>query len=383
MTPRTVSAITLVALTAACAPSVRVPVLQPAIVDIPADVRVIGVIDRSAPGNVGEGILGTIEGILTGEGILADREGAAESLSSLTWVLQESPRFEVVTPNVDAREAQSGIFDNELDYRTVAKICRQAGCDALLALEAFDTDSSLNIDGAPINPGQIYTDVTVSRDTRVLTAWRLYDADEDRILDEIRGWDRAQTWDEYGETLDQALRQLPSQQDTARVVGGQLGSDYARRIAPTWVDVSRAYYGGGDPRLKEAKHYVKARDWDGAVEIWNDVAMDPDRKVAGKASFNLALASEIDGDLRQALEHAKKAAVDLHNGRSRDYVWILERRIRDQAKLESQLAPPPPEPALGKPVSPSGTSGKPTATPAPAPAPSPGSGAGQPMTRPR
>jgi len=376
MTPRTVSTVALVALSAACAPSVRVPVLQPAMVAIPADVRTIGIIDRSAPANAGEGILGTIEGVLTGEGILADREGAAESLTTLTYVLGESPRFEIVTPSLDGREAHTGIFDDVLDHRTVAKICRQAGCDALLALESFDTDSALSIDGNPIDPRQIYTEVTVARDTRVLTAWRLYDADEDRILDEVRGWERSQSWDQYGDTLDEALRQLPSPQDTAREVGGWLGDDYARRIAPTWVDVSRDYYGGGDPRLKEAKYYVQARDWDGATEIWEVVALDPDPKVAGKASFNLALASEIDGDLRQALEHAKKAAVDLHNGKSRDYVWILESRIRDQAKLEAQLAPPTPEPSLGKPTSPGSATN--TSTHA---APSSGDGANQTMTR--
>jgi len=373
MTPRSVSAVALLALSAACAPSVRVPVLQPAMVSIPADVRTIGIIDRSAPANAGEGILGTIEGVLTGEGIMADREGAAESLSTLTYVLQESPRFEIVTPNITGQEAQTNIFDGELDHRTVAKICRQAGCDALLALEAFDTDSALSIDGNPINPGQIYTEVTVARDTRVLTAWRLYDADEDRVLDEVRGWERSQSWDQYGDTLDEALRQLPSPQDTAREVGGWLGDDYARRIAPTWIDVSRSYYGGGDPRLKEAKYYVQARDWEGATEIWNDVALDPDPKVAGKASFNLALAAEIDGDLRQAVEHAKKAAIELHNARSREYVAILDGRLRDQAKLEAQLAPAP-EPVLNKPVSPGTTN---TSTPTPA------SGAGQTMTRPQ
>ena len=381
MTPRPVSFVVLAALTTACAPSVRVPVLQPAMVEVPADIRTIGVIDRSAPANVGEGILGALEGAVTGEGIMADREGAAESLREVTFILQESPRFEVVTPNVTGAQANTGIFDNTLDFKTIKKICKEAGCDALLALEAFDSDSSLSVDGAPINPSTVYTDVTVQRDTRVLTAWRLYDADEDRVIDEIRGWDRSQTWDHYGATLDEALRELPTAQDTVRVVGGDMGADYGMRIAPTWVDVYRAYYGSGHPDLKEGKAYVKARDWDGAKEIWNELASNPDPKIAGKASFNLALAAEVEGDLRQALEHAKKAAVDLRNSRSRDYVWTIEQRIKDQAKLEAQLAPPPPDaiPEFHKPTTPDVT--KPSPEPAPAPAPS--GGQTNTMTRPQ
>ena len=52
------SALVLAALMPGCAPSVRVPVLQPAMVTLPAQVRTIGVVDRSGPKNVGEHILG-------------------------------------------------------------------------------------------------------------------------------------------------------------------------------------------------------------------------------------------------------------------------------------------------------------------------------------
>ncbi|MBW1876824.1 MAG: hypothetical protein JRI25_00770 [Deltaproteobacteria bacterium] len=341
MSTRCLSLLPLVALLSACAPSVRVPVLQPAMVDVPGDVRTIGVIDRSRPANLGEGILGALEGALTGEAIMGDREGAESALRTVVATLEESPRYDVVVPNVNKDQTDSGIFDKELDFRIVRRICRRHHCDALLALEAFDSDSHLNIDGDPIDGDKQYTDVTVSRDTRVLAAWRLYDADEDRILDATRDWTRRETWNHHGDTLAEARRGLPSQEYTIRFLGDVMGLDYGARIAPTWFDVTRYYYGKGSLELKEGKHYVRAADWDGARKIWRGLLDDPDRKVRGKAQFNMALAFEVDGALERALEHAKKAAVDLHNGRSREYVRILERRIRDQERLEEQLSAPP------------------------------------------
>jgi hypothetical protein len=282
-----------------------------------------------------------LEGAITGEAIMGDREGAESALRTLSYTLGESPRFEVVVPNVDSEQTDSGIFDRELDFRVVKRICRRHHCDALLALEAFDSDSHLHIDGDAIDEDKDYTDVTVSRDTRVLAAWRLYDADEDRILDSTREWTRSETWNHHGDTLADARRGLPSQEYTIRHLGDIMGRDYGARIAPTWFDVTRYYYGKGSPELKEGKRYVKAGDWEGARKIWRGLVDDPDRKVRGRARFNLALAFEVDGELERALDRAKKAAVDLHNGRSRDYVRILERRIRDQERLEEQLSLPP------------------------------------------
>lgn len=338
----------LLGLASGCAHHVGVPVLEPALVDIPADVRVVGVIDRSSPKNAGEHVLGTLEGVLTGEGLLSDKEGRAAALDELVRALEDSPRFEVVIPNVDGEGAKSGLFDKELDFRTVKRICKEAGCDALIALEAFDSDSATNLQ----IPGQHgYTGTpTAQRDTTVLASWRMYDAEDDQILDETRDHTYARTWTHTGDTIQEAQSYLPSQTESIIAMGDAAGWEYGHRVAPTWVQVSRVYYTSGDPMLKEAKHHVQAGDWDGAKAIWRDLIDSPDRKVKGKAEFNLALALEVEGALHRSLEKARDAAVDLHNGRSRDYVAILERRQADQERLEEQMAPPPPEDETTPPV---------------------------------
>lgn len=393
MSLRSVPFLLLAALAGACTPGVTVPVLQPSLVSVPPDVQTIGVIDRSKPKNVGQAVLGALEGAATGEAIQADRQGAKEALAAATSTLDASPRFKVVTPNVDRREAESTIWDKPMDFERVRAICKQAHCDALLALEAFDSDSNLNIGGQAIDPHKAYSDVTVTRYTKVMASWRLYDAHHQAILDQLRGFSRDRSWDEHGDTLAAAKRQLPSQTDTVRKVGGIMGAAYAARIAPTYIYVTRYYYGSGSPGLKEGRNHVRAHDWKGAMTIWRRLLRSPDGKIAGRAQFNLALGYEVNGDLRQALAHAKKAAVTLHNSQTRSYVFTLEKRLGDQERLQQQMAAPPPAqqrmatppPAQPQPLAvPGPQEGPPAQTPNnPPPPPAPAPDSGHTMSRPQ
>lgn len=343
-------------LASACMPKTSMRILEPASVDVPADIRVIGIVDRSSARNAGETVLGALEGILTGETLGADTQGRQAAVEAAVRILEESPRFEVVRVS-DAQSGRRGnsLFDRELDHREVARICRQLGCDALLALEAFDSDTAIQVDGVTVmaltNPealkrqisGLDLDDFNASSNTTVMSSWRMYDADNDRIVDELR--DRQQTFNWQGSgDLASVRRAMPSSGAAIGRVGTDAGADYAARIAPSWQWVERRYYGGGDKQLKAAKRYVRAGDWDGAMRIWEGLSNNPSPKVRGRAAYNLALAHEVKGDMTQAITYAREAAVALHNGKSRDYVFTLEQRERAEARLARQMTPAP-EPA--------------------------------------
>lgn len=340
-------------LASACMPKTSMRVLQPASVDVPADIQVIGIVDRSGPANAGEHVLGTIEGLLTGESIGGDRNARAAAIEAAVRVLEESPRFEVVRPTLpDA--AGGSLWDQELEQRLVERICRQAGCDALLVLEAFDSDSALRVNGVNVtslsNPQQLarqvqnldVNDVSASSDATVMASWRMYDADQDRVVDELRDRSRTWSWQNSG-TLADVQRAMPAPGFGIERAGAEAGAAYAARIAPSWQWVERRYYGSGDPRLRDAKRYVKAGDWDGAMRLWSTLLDDPRPNVRGKAAFNLALAHEVQGDFGKALDLARDAAVALSNGKSRDYVFELEQRVRDEERLARQMTPAPEE----------------------------------------
>lgn len=319
-------------------------VLQPGAVNIPNEIQTVAIVDRAEPANAGQTILGVLEAAVTGETILGDPEGRRTANGELVMVLSNSPRFEVIVPNVTKQQIDSGVWDKPMSFKKVKSICQKHGCDGIIALEAFDSDSyvdhrRLTADEKPEGSDDNYI---ATRYTRVLTSYRFYDANQNRILDYDRAHSYDQTWEQRGPSVEAALARLPQHTETIRTLGGKAGNAYGRRIAPTWVTVMRSYYVKGDPRLKQAKNHVRVNDFDGAINYWRDIAdtsMDP--KLKGKALHNMAVAAEVEGDLDKALSLAREAAVVFSKGTTRSYVYQLEARIRDQQRLAEQLAPPP------------------------------------------
>jgi hypothetical protein len=328
-----------------CAPTVRFDMMRAADVTVPSHLRTVAVVDRSRASNVGQAILGALEGAATGESIGADRRGRDQALFGLTETLRSSPRFEVLRPAPE--DVDTSLFDRELSWDTAHAICRQAGCDAILGLEAFDSDVRDAFDTRQVEETlesgvKVHrTEHTVERTTRVVTAWRLYDVGRETVVDDLRDHGQSRSWRQSADTRDAALARLPSNQDVVGAVAFDSGVGYARRIAPTPITVARAWYGRGDDALTEARLLAKAGDWDAAARVWESLVEHADAKIRGRAAFDLAVHHERAGRLERALEWAQRAAVYLANSRSRQYVVTLQTRVRDRDRVQEQLAPPP------------------------------------------
>lgn len=327
-----------------CNPRVSMQVLEPSLITSPSNIQTLAVVDRSRAKNTGEKILGALESIVTGEGLMADSEGRERAIGAVVTGLRESPRFDAAEVYVPKKELESSLFDKAASWETLEAICRDAGCQGVVALEAFDSDSSVDVEVSEKtetddNGKEVTVKVfEVDRTTNVVTAWRYYDVVNRQILDDVRDFDRAFSWTESGATEAEARRKLPPQGDAVQYVGDISGREYARRISPTWVTVSRMYYGGGHDQLKLAKNAVRGGNWTAAVDTWDELfnnAADP--KTKGRAAFNLALAAEREGDLLNARAWASESATILGNGTSRNYVAELDRRIADQETLRQQM----------------------------------------------
>jgi hypothetical protein len=100
--------------------------------------------------------------------------------------------------------------------------------------------------------------------------------------------------------------------------------------------VNRTYYIGKNEDLKNARQYVKSGDWDTAIEIWLPLTENEDLKIANRAAFNMALASEINGSLKTAIVWAKMAQKQ-GNKKAYNYINVLNSRLVDEEKLKQQL----------------------------------------------
>ena len=114
-----------------------------------------------------------------------------------------------------------------------------------------------------------------------------------------------------------------------------IGSNYSTRVLPYTIRVSRDYYVRGTDKFKTAKRRAQTGNWDGAAELWNEEVDNPKRKIAGRATYNMAIINEINGDLNKAIEWASISYTDYKNKLALSYINVLKRRIAKNNQLNS------------------------------------------------
>ncbi len=321
--------------------SLTVEVLKPAEITVPSKIKTIAVVNRSLASKDKQ-VNTVIEGILTGEGIFVDRYASERCVMGVADALANSPRFAVTVPNgLDLRGTGTPRFPEPLAWNKIEDICRNYSADALILLETFDSnvgrrygtrERTKKEDDKEIK----YIEHIANLDIRIEAGWRIYFPKEKSIIDQNVFTDY-KYWDAKGRSKDEAVRRLPSPREAIKDAGHFAGTRYAFRISPMWVNVGRKYYIKGSDEFNNAKYNVKSNDWEGAEKIWGKYVNDPDPKIAGYATYNMALSNEIKGELDTAYEWAQKSYKQFHNRSAYEYMQKLKQRINDQHTLQKQM----------------------------------------------
>ncbi len=329
-----------------CTRNTTLRVLQPAQMTLPEHITTVAMIDRSKPAN---GWSNFFEGLLTGEQIGQDRRSRQTAMDGLTNALTRTPRFQVKSTGIElAGSKAGGRMPAALDWTEIDKICRDYGSNAVVSIESFDSDNSSR--AWPVSEtkkdktGKKYTITTYRSQQRtgVRIGWRLYDPKTKIILDEYVTDDFLER-NGSGNTERAALNNLPSQLNVTRDVAYNVGIEYGARIAPIYVNVSRAYYHkakGFKSQMKAAATHLADRDIEKATNIWKKViaqAGKVNKKASGRAAFNMAVAAEINGNSELALEWATKSYQDYGNKKAREYINVIKQRQNDARKADAQL----------------------------------------------
>jgi len=321
--------------------SVIVNVQRPADISVPQSVQKVVVVNRSTAGK-GTMVGNIIEGIFSGEGIGADKKGSEYCVMGLTEMLANSERYDLRGGGeLSLKGTGTSTFPDLLNWDEVQSICDTYGADALIVLSTFDSDSrtfegksvvrTKTVKGAKIK--EVKYPVTLIMD--IESGWRIYDATKQQIVD-VNTFTEVKEFVQWGNSYDDARAHLPSKKQALKTSGIFAGKQYGLRITPVWLKVSRTYFTGKGDQLKLAKNYVKRGDWDQAIEIWKSETENIDYKIARRAYFNLAVASEIKGSLQTAIDYAKKAE-QMGEKRASSYISTLKRRLRDAERLKEQL----------------------------------------------
>jgi len=321
--------------------NVSLQLLAPAEITIPQEINSIGILNRSLPDKE-EQLINILEGFITGESILADREGSFHCIRGVEARMRESPRVKAIALETD-RYKGTGTrqFPEPLEWGAVEDLCRQYQVDAIIALETFDSDFEVRkstsqhkekVNGREVTRTEYHADLRVD----VGSGWRLYDPIHRRIVDQVNFNDRKE-WSGSGKTDQAALDDLPSKRNSINESGRFAGIQLANRISPNWRAESRTYFVKGNDELKEAKTQVRYNNWDAAIVIWKRLAESSDPEIAGKACYNLALASEMKGNIDLALVWAEKAMKEYHIRKAKNYVSLLQARKYNEERLREQM----------------------------------------------
>ena len=316
-------------------------ITQPAPVTIAPEIKTVGIIDRSTPTDQTKS-LDAIDRLLTLEGADLDSIGTLEAIKGVTEELAANDRFNEVKllSGVKFKTTSLGGLPAPLTWDQVEGICRDNGTQALFALEMYDTDTRVNYSTGKTSIKTPLGNIpalehNASMETLVKTGWRIYSPSDRAILDEFIVAESV-VFAGKGINPVAAVAGMIHRKDAVKEVSKKAGHIYALRLIPYRLRVTRDYFVKGTDNFKVAKRRAQLGKWDEAAELWEKETENPKMKIAGRAHYNMAIISEINGNLDDAVSWAQKAYSDYRNKPGLRYVRILENRKYNQEVLSYQ-----------------------------------------------
>lgn len=316
-------------------------VTEPAPVFVPNHIKRIGILNRSE--STSNKTLDKIDKVLSAEGQNLDKEGAENLILGMKDEFDKNQTFEeVVLVESDMVENPGlGIFPNTLSWDVVSQICDKNNIDALVSLSFYDTDTSIKYKVQTIDKVNAlglkipFIEHTAEVMTNIVTGFRIYDRESKILLDEITNNDQAIS---IGRGINpvKAAEAIIGRKEAILQISNNIGHQYALRMYPFKIRVSREYYVKGTNNFEIGRRRAQTGDWDGAAELWEVETKNSSSKIAGRAYYNMAIINEINGDLNAAANWASKAYSDYGDKNALRYLKILENRIAKNKLLALQ-----------------------------------------------
>lgn len=126
-------------------------------------------------------------------------------------------------------------------------------------------------------------------------------------------------------------------------VAGYLGEAFARKLIPSQEQTGRFYYKSNNPSMLQAEKYFMEGDLLKAADIYKNQTISKNRDIAAKATFNLALICELEGNLDAAYDWLYQSTNifqtkgTVHKMHCADYNTILAKRKEELVLLEKQV----------------------------------------------
>ena len=214
----------------------------------------------------------------------------------------------------------------------IQKISSDTHADALILLDMFSSFYSVY----PIsdNNRSIAKVVTAS-------IWTIYDASKLQIINHTSVVDTLY-WDGLDENQNYSSVKIPNKKAALEIAAGMAGVNYSKNIVPNWIKVYRNTLSYNQADFKKAARLAKLNKWAEASVLWRKYTESTNKRQKMMALFNLAIASEMNGDIDDAIgmitEASKISSSPFYmteNENIRKYSAVLARRKIDLNKINS------------------------------------------------
>ena len=305
------------------APTMNFNVIIPALIDVPDHIKVAAMIDRTL---IDDDASNVIEGIITGELIGEDKLATQLLMDGVHAMLQNAATVSIkrTTEVYSGGSPINAAFPEPLSWEEIESLCDKYQVDAIVAIEKFDSDFII-IPGA----SQVAT---------VKAGIRMYDPALKSIIDQYQ-YSHKENFGTGELSFEAAINGLISKNAAVKEASYEAGIAYGRRLSPSWYRISREYFrkSKGDDVFAEGARMMEINDWNAAREALLQAVDNGHRKTKGKAAHNLAVVYEIEGNLEEAKVWAQAAWGKYKNKKSKDYMYDLNRRINEVARVDQQM----------------------------------------------
>ncbi len=318
-------------------------VTEPAPIRLSKNITKIGIIDRSLP-NEDNKKIDEIDKILSLEGKNLDKDGAHQNVIGLYDELQKNNLFSGVKiiENPIIKNPGMGIIPSPLSWEKIQEIAAINNVNCVFELSFFDTDTSINYTIVPIQIEAPFglkipaLEHHAKVNTSVKSGWRIYDLTNKIIVDEF-STNNNLTSNGVGINPLKAFEAILNRKEAVLTMCNNDGHEYALRLLPFRIRVSREYFVSGNENFITARRRAQTGNWDGAAELWNIDTGNHNNKIAGRACYNMAIINEINGNLDSAIDWASKSYSDYNNKLALHYLNILkQRKVKNLLLIQTQ-----------------------------------------------
>jgi len=307
---------------------------RPSTMELPADIQSITLMNRSINSQFENYQEDSLQLYFYRKGfqlskIVLDSTASDTTIRALADLLFDSGRYDVVVPlerNLPKELSYEQLPDT-LNPVLVKKICSDYNTDALMVLERFYTKVMADYlhEKAGINDYHY-----ASVDVKYNACFRIYKPGKKTLFQEIELSDTI-NWESSDYTQVRLFGRLPSIKQALINAGIKIALEVDGKLSPTWTTEKRGYF-LINPKNDRGQQLMNENNYDEASKYWSEIAQSTNKKIRSKAEFNLALMSELSGDIDGALEWGLKSFYSYYRYQTESYLKKLKFRKEIQQK---------------------------------------------------